>query len=462
MSQCCAGVLRTNLCTTSLNFTISRHFGRIVKRFPLYPDDKPIESIPEYAYGKPNKDKRQLFAWGLSEHGGLGILRQFRKGSRSRQTAPKYLHRPCRAQFGDLNRVTDVACGFGFTLFSVCTNSSLKVYGSGINTDSQLGYQCQRKEAPLELLLSPVPIRLPIEAKEHVAVVAAGRAHSLVLVEKEKGKGGRVLAFGNNSYGQCGRAVEEGEQYLGSHRVNCIDGVGDAAVRSVSCGQDHSLFINAKGELFACGWGDDGQTGQSAPGKLGRPSKVKGALEGVDVLKAVSSGDCNLAINDSGDLFGWGNSEYGQLLQPNTTQVYSPIKLDLQEVGPVIDVAAGGSFCAVLNEKNQIWVWGFGLLGLGPKVVQIGKPQMIPETLLGQSDFAWRKTRITSIQAGLFHLAAVSAEGDLFTWGRNKEGCLGLGHTRDQPFPLRVAIGASVLKVSCGVDHMAAVCKPFF
>jgi len=71
-------------------------------------------------------------------------------------------------------------------------------------------------------------------------------------------------------------------------------------------------------------------------------------------------------------------------------------------------------------------------------VTQANEPQMIPETLLGESNFAWKKSPIVSIQAGLFNLAAISSEGDLFTWGRNKDGCLGLGHTRDQPFPLRV------------------------
>lgn len=30
------------------------------------------------------------------------------------------------------------------------------------------------------------------------------------------------------------------------------------------CGQDHSLFRTKKGDVFACGWGADGQTGRSS------------------------------------------------------------------------------------------------------------------------------------------------------------------------------------------------------
>jgi len=58
-----------------------------------------------------------------------------------------------------------------------------------------------------------------------------------------------------------------------------------------------------------------------------------------------------LFVSEKGDLFGWGNSEYGQLLKPNTTQIYSPIQLQVPQIGPIVDIATGGSFCAALNGK---------------------------------------------------------------------------------------------------------------
>ena len=35
--------------------------------------------------------------------------------------------------------VYDIACGFGFTLFAIKRNRKFSVFGTGINTDSQLG-----------------------------------------------------------------------------------------------------------------------------------------------------------------------------------------------------------------------------------------------------------------------------------------------------------------------------------
>ena len=50
-------------------------------------------------------------------------------------------HRPARLRFMDENDFAcyDIACGFGFTLFAVKEKYRYSVYGTGINTDSQLG-----------------------------------------------------------------------------------------------------------------------------------------------------------------------------------------------------------------------------------------------------------------------------------------------------------------------------------
>lgn len=58
-------------------------------------------------------------------------------------------------------------------------------------------------------------------------------------------------------------------------------------------------------------------------------------------------------------------------------------------------------------------------------------------------------------------MCAVTNQGELYTWGHNAYGYLGLGHCKDQFFPLKVAVGAKVEKVACGVDHTVALCRAF-
>lgn len=61
---------------------------------------------------------------------------------------------------------------------------------------------------------------------------------------------------------------------------------------------------------------------------------------------------------DKGEVFGWGNSEYGQLgTKDDMQQLHTPIYLKpTKKCGKVIDVAAGGSFCLALNGKIYIYM----------------------------------------------------------------------------------------------------------
>ena len=84
-----------------------------------------------------------------------------------------------------------------------------------------------------------------------------------------------------------------------------------------------------------------------------RPSLVRGDIEGERIVQISSKGDCVLALSERGDLFGWGNSEYGQLsMITDETQVSVPRNIPLHHC--VIQVAAAGSKCAVLTGRLPV------------------------------------------------------------------------------------------------------------
>lgn len=107
-----------------------------------------------------------------------------------------------------------------------------------------------------------------------------------------------------------------------------------------------------------------------------------------------------------------------------------------------------------------MFVWGFGMVGLGPNADQVREPTIIPSTLFGRNDFN-PNSKVCAIYAGFSHFGAVTSTHDLYMWGKNRAACLGLSNTKDQYFPLKVPIGAMVQKIECGVDHTVAYCKPF-
>ncbi|ELU01947.1 hypothetical protein CAPTEDRAFT_158323 [Capitella teleta] len=417
------------------------------------------ESTVHEHVGQHKQRVQRVYVWGYAGTGALG-QRSFITPSNPRQKPRSKQRHPHRLAYLDeiVLKTNALACGYGFTVFIGQRDSKPVAFGTGINTDSQLGFQEYPKKSGriLDYVIQPVGIDLPLENSEtKLLQVACGRAHTVIVTDQEG-----CFTLGNNAYGQCGRGIVEKEIYGGSQTVNRVEVEG--IIKQVVCGQDHSLFLMDDGRVFSCGIGSDGQTGLGHYKSEASLSLVGGDIEGEDIVHLSCKGDTVLAVSGKGDLFGWGNSEYDQLssVSNNETQVNVPRHLPFSSVGHVVRSASAGAMCLLLNDKGDVYVWGYGLLGCGPQVEQSALPMQIPPTLFGKNELN-PDAQVVDLQCGLYHFAALTSDGDLFTWGRNMRGALGLGTAKDQYFPYKVHVPAEVMEVRCGVDHMAAICRSF-
>ncbi|KAK0044894.1 Williams-Beuren syndrome chromosomal region 16 protein [Biomphalaria pfeifferi] len=419
--------------------------------------------VHEYV-GDSAKKTPIIYAWGTASSGALGIASYVRPELKFRGKAfcLEKINRPARVRFFDIQELKpyDIACGYGFTVIAVQFHSKKLVLGTGINTDSQIGFHEVPKGSGrvLDQLIEPSQLRLPLQKPDDckVTTLACGRAHTVVVVENEG-----VFTLGNNSYGQCGRSVVEAEDYSKNQAINKVTELPSNIIK-VFCGQDHTLFLTDTGEVYSCGLGADGQTGLGHYKNTGKPEKVKGDIEGVKIVSLGSRGDCTLAVSESGELFGWGNSEYNQLgLVTNETQVNVPRHVNVPHCGKVVKAVAGGSICALLNDKGQVFVWGYGILGKGPKLEITSSPSQIPEPIFGCNELS-SDTKVVDIESGLTYLAAQNDKKVIFTHGEETTmECWVLGKNKNQFFPLRISLPAQAVKMACGLDHMVALCKSF-
>ncbi|KFB51724.1 AGAP007506-PA-like protein [Anopheles sinensis] len=422
-----------------------------------------VSQLPKHRFPIAKPSDTRLYVWGLAATGALGMQTSLKKQA---YVHTDFVQHPSRLSFAESHSVTDATAGYGFSIYAVKDTKGASLWGTGINTDGQLGFQKAPGEhkKPIELLIYPAPIDLSgsTEGKEEqrqIKQVSAGRAHVLALAND-----GSVFAFGNNAYGQCGRRIVPDEDYFRNPVVNTINpDTTEDRVCLVECGQDHSLLLTEAGRVFSCGWSDDGQAGQGRYGLIDKVGPAEGDIKGEKIVKISSSCDTVLAVNDKGELFGWGNSEYGQLgpVAEDNPQINVPSYLPFaKHCGKIVDVAAAGSYCLILNENGDVFSWGYGILGFGPEVQHRPTPTLIPPTLFGRNAFN-PNVRVIALSCGITHSAAINDQHDLYMWGHNRHACLGLGHKNDQFFPLKVALNAQVVKVSCGVDHTIALCKAF-
>ena len=171
-------------------------------------DDKQ-KSVDSEDEKKNIKVRARVYVWGNAECGALGQLGFLQPRGVSKPLFE--MRRPFISSLSNYYNLKTVACGYGFTLF-VTDDREKYLFGTGLNSLGQLGYQRRLTESgrqtgqPLETLIVPSAIQLPLRAGEKVVKVAAGRTHSLALSSQ-----GRVMSWGNNCYGQCGRPIIENE-----------------------------------------------------------------------------------------------------------------------------------------------------------------------------------------------------------------------------------------------------------
>ncbi|GAB6030228.1 Williams-Beuren syndrome chromosome region 16 protein, variant 2 [Chamberlinius hualienensis] len=429
-----SNIFSNNNIANSANYSTNYDYYKKYKpdKVASTPESEAAEPIFQYATDK-SKPSQRVYMWGHAAVGALGN-KYYITGYKNKSPLEKQ-RVPARLSFIDDYEITNIGCGYGFTVISAFAKRRKEygVYGCGINTDSQIGYHLTTKNAPKQMVISPSRICMPFElpSTTRVQQISCGRAHTLILTNKEG-----VFSLGNNAYGQCGRAIIEKEKYRNNSRINKVD--LDEEITQINCGQDNSLFLTKNGEVLTCGWGADGQLGNGSYNNEGKPKIIGGDIAGEKIKQVSCAADCVLAVSEKGDLFGWGNNEYGQVsLNSDIPQLSVPKHIPLKNCGKITEAAAGGTICAVLNTEGQVFVWGYGILGMGPSVQHLHTPTQIPMTLFGYNDFN-TTIKVQKLLCSLSHFAAINSNGDLYMWGHNKYGCLGLGKDGDQFFPLKV------------------------
>ncbi|CAG04730.1 unnamed protein product, partial [Tetraodon nigroviridis] len=259
-----------------------------------------------------------------------------------------------------------------------------------------------------------------------------------------------MLCWGNASYGQLGLGGIDEEIVVEPRKCEFFHG---KRVCDVGCGLKHTVFLLDDGTVYTCGCNDLGQLGHEKSRK--KPEHVV-ALD-AQIIVAVSCGESHtLALNDKGQVFSWGLGSNGQLGLNNFEEcVRVPRNIKCLSDVQIAQVACGYWHSHALSKGGQVFSWGqnqFGQLGLGMHGSSISTPQII-QSLQG--------IPFAQLSAGGAHSFAITLSGAVFGWGKNKFGQLGLNDTKDRWFPalLKSLRSQRVIFVSCGEDHTAALTK---
>ncbi len=172
---------------------------------------------------------------------------------------------------------------------------------------------------------------------------------------------------------------------------------------------------------------------------------------GLSFLKISAGGSTTCAISTSSAALCWGDNSSGQLGSATTGASSTPVPVG---GGPLFkDIAVGKSHACGLTTSGSAYCWGSNSAG------QLGAPTRDTCTdgigrVTGCSAVPLRVNRnitFRSISAGGDHTCAISDAEQVFCWGSNASGELGVGSTTMSDVPLQA--GAGFRMVTAGEKH---------
>ncbi|XP_070576685.1 serine/threonine-protein kinase Nek9-like [Ptychodera flava] len=290
--------------------------------------------------------------------------------------------------------------------------------------------------------------------------VSAAHCHfAVVTVEKEVYTWANVQG-GQGMVGQLGHG--DTASYRTPKKVEVLQG---KAIKQVSCGEEFTACVTETGVLYTFGSDYYGCIGcdNSEGDEVHTPIPVNYFSE--TPVDQVSCGTCHvLALTRDGEVFSWGNGEYGRLGLGSEDDYMSPQKVAIQGKRIIVSVCAGsdGSFFLTAggrllacgsNESNKL---GLNNVAAGLRKRQVKLSYDIPIKHTPVTVKPLTRYHITSVSAGKTHTAVIDAYGRLITFGSNKYGQLGIGDFKPRNCVCEVAgslVGQRVQKVGCGDSY---------
>lgn len=324
-----------------------------------------------------------------------------------------------------------------------------------------------------------LPVQINALNGVNVQVAALGWGHSAVIGEK-----GEVYTYGEGSNGRLGHGDET--TYYEPKLLKALQEVGAAV--DVAVGDNHTVAVVTEKEgganaLYTWGQGAWGRLGLGDTENRLVPSKVD--LKGEEPTAVAAGSYHTVVLTKSGKVYSFGWNKNGRLgISANVATVpATPSRSPARTPGPSVPASpaspgAGSKFSfaskltvSVPTDEEKLSVpkspartprSGHGFTTGSLRRIKSGQSGPASALLPTQIEFLTDK-QIVKISAGQSFTHALSAEGDLYSWGSGAFGALGHEVEDDLSTPAKVESfadkGIAITDVQCGGGFVLALAK---
>jgi len=212
---------------------------------------------------------------------------------------------------------------------------------------------------------------------------------------------------------------------------------------SIAQGFSHRCLRDQNDDLWCWGRNDFGQLGDGTT--LTRLSPVK-VLSGVTKVSAGAYHTC-ATVTDS--VFCWGNNAHGQLGTGDNLDRHDPTQLPVIVSGdPIVHYGAGADYTCAVLESADLYCWGLndsGQLGLPLTTFSVSAPTLVMNSLQLERVYPGNKTTC----------GRSAGTKLLYCWGNNDFGQIGDGTTTSNIVPYLIP---EITKLNVAYPGMRHTC----
>lgn len=309
-------------------------------------------------------------------------------------------------RIGTENDWTDISAGSEHT----CAIRQSNLYCWGNNDGSQLGIEDTTTE----------PSPTLVDDTHDWKSVAAGQAHSCATTENNE-----LFCWGKNDYNQLGNADND-DVPTPTQIDDRDDWHAVTAAAHHTCGiLDNNFFCWGNSANGVLGTARLGGSYQTAPTPVGTQ----------DSWDTISNGQNHSCAIRDGELYCWGSNQKGRL--GNGQNSFHTTRTP-EQIGTDSDwttVSTGLEHTCGIRNDSDLYCWGSesgGALGIADATA----PLLIPTRVGDDSDW-------THVTADRLKTCAIRNDGDLYCWGYNNAGQLGIGNSDTMNTPTQVGTSTS-------------------
>ena len=320
-----------------------------------------------------------------------------------------------------------ISCGYLHTILMKDTH----IYVFGSNYHGELGFDrtIPEKKYPTKLLL-----------RKTIELISCGDKHSIALIKNNELSSNKLYVWGNNEYGQLG-IDNKIHNKLVSPRELELNSL-ESKIVSIKCGRYHTFILTQLGTCYSWGANDFGQFGVGNNKHQYIPQKINL----LDIIEIDCGSSHSVALNKYNKCYAWGCNTYGQLGVGGYGNKNLPCEICLSDI---ITIRCGGYHMVALTKYKKIYVWGnnaSGQLGLGHF-----DNKRLPQELILDFD-------VKAISCGETHTVALTHDRTVYTWGNNQYGQLGVKRNSIyQPTPQKLFLSEKILSIYCGGFHNVVI-----